>query len=87
MVACVCCIHVCWFTSCQMVCVLRLTHACLPRCWWCCQQVFGRVQSGRGTGTVGHLTHGLITRQSYYEHAVALALIPYLHPSTLYPGY
>eukprot|EP00775_Hariotina_reticulata_P007632 gene7632-7834_t len=49
-------------------------------------QVFGRKQSGRGTGTVGVLTNNLVTRAHYYEHAVVMALIPYMNPS-LYPEY
>ncbi|CAI5996362.1 unnamed protein product [Closterium sp. NIES-65] len=32
-------------------------------------------------GTVGYLTNGEITRQTYYEHAITLALIPFVHPS------
>eukprot|EP00873_Tetraselmis_striata_P037198 jgi/Tetstr1/457462/TSEL_044045.t1 len=42
--------------------------------------VFRRMKSGQGTGTVGRLTGGLITRQSYYEHTVLLALAPFLNP-------
>jgi len=48
-------------------------------------KVFSRVKSGRGSGTVGKLTGDLITRQSYYEHAVTLALIPMMNPK-LYPA-
>lgn len=36
--------------------------------------------NGEGSGTIGRLTHGALTRTSYYEHAVALALVPYLNP-------
>lgn len=32
------------------------------------------------SGTVGFLTHGLISRESYYEHCTALALIPFMWP-------
>ncbi|RHY24308.1 hypothetical protein DYB32_008895, partial [Aphanomyces invadans] len=39
-------------------------------------QEFGRTNSKHQTGTVGLLTDDRITRQSYYEHAVLLALIP-----------
>lgn len=41
-------------------------------------RVLGRTDSGKGTGTVGHLTRGIISRTSYYEHTVTLALIPFL---------
>ncbi|KAK8789359.1 hypothetical protein WA588_001244, partial [Blastocystis sp. NMH] len=43
-------------------------------------KVFGRVNSGKGTGTVGILTNEIITRSVYYEHALILALIPFIHP-------
>ncbi|KAK8806048.1 inosine xanthosine triphosphatase [Blastocystis sp. subtype 4] len=43
-------------------------------------QFFGRVNSGRENGTVGILTNNIITRSSYYEHALILALIPFIHP-------
>jgi len=49
-------------------------------------QVFGRQQSGRGSGTVGVLTNNLVTRTLYYEHAVVMALVPFMNPS-LYPEY
>ncbi|RHY07208.1 hypothetical protein DYB25_009083 [Aphanomyces astaci] len=39
-------------------------------------QVFGGSNSKQKTGSVGLLTQDRITRQSYYEHAVLLALIP-----------
>ncbi|KIY96300.1 NTPase [Monoraphidium neglectum] len=48
-------------------------------------KVFGRMQSGQGTGTIGKLTNGLITREQYYTHAVQMALVPFLNPE-LYPG-
>jgi len=41
--------------------------------------VFGRKDSGKKNGTVGHLTKGLIGRQEYYEQAAALALIPFVN--------
>jgi len=47
-------------------------------------QVFGRIASGQGTGTIGKLTHGLVTRELYYTHAVQMALVPFLNPE-LYP--
>jgi non-canonical (house-cleaning) NTP pyrophosphatase len=33
----------------------------------------------RSTAAVGKLTHGAIDRTAYYEHALALALVPFLH--------
>lgn len=47
-------------------------------------KIFGMVNSKQGQGTIGNLTNGLITRQSYYEHSVMLALVPLMN-STLYP--
>ncbi|KAK8832717.1 hypothetical protein WA577_004111, partial [Blastocystis sp. JDR] len=47
-------------------------------------QFFKRVKSGQGSGTVGILTNDLITRGLYYEHALILTLIPFIHPE-LYP--
>ena len=40
-------------------------------------RVFGRVDSKRGSGTVGHLTRGVITRSDFYVPAVILAYIPF----------
>jgi hypothetical protein len=51
-----------------------------------CVQVFGRVESGQGSGTVGKLTDNLVLRSDYYEHAMALALIPFMNPE-LYPEF
>ncbi|CBK19982.2 uncharacterized protein [Blastocystis hominis] len=45
---------------------------------------FGRVNSGQHSGTVGILTDEIVTRREYYEHALILALIPFLHPE-MYP--
>lgn len=45
-----------------------------------------RVQSGRGSGTIGQLTHGLLSRRSYYEHAVLCALVPLMN-GALYPDF
>lgn len=42
--------------------------------------VFGRSNSKQKDGAVGILTGGLIDRTGYYEHAVILALIPFLKP-------
>lgn len=47
---------------------------------------YRRVKSGSGTGTIGKLTGGLLTRQLYYEQAALCALVPLLNPS-LYPGW
>jgi inosine/xanthosine triphosphatase len=43
-------------------------------------RVTGRVASGKGSGTVGHLTKGLINREAYYVHPVCLALVPWITP-------
>src|SRR5439155_12058738 len=43
-------------------------------------QVFGRINSKQSNGAVGLLTRDLITRTTYYEHAVVLALIPFTNP-------
>ncbi|OEK02674.1 inositol monophosphatase [Roseivirga sp. 4D4] len=42
--------------------------------------VFQRSNSKQTNGAVGILTNDLIDRASYYEPAVVLALIPFLHP-------
>lgn len=49
-------------------------------------QVFGRVKSGQGSGTVGKLTDNIVTRAAYYEHAVVMALIPFMNLE-LYPEF
>jgi hypothetical protein len=49
-------------------------------------QVFKRTKSGQGNGTVGKLTANVVTRAAYYEHAVMMALIPFMNPD-LYPEY
>lgn len=43
-------------------------------------KVFGRTRSGQGSGTIGMLTGGLLTRTQYYEHTMMLALVPFLNP-------
>ena len=43
-------------------------------------RVFGRSNSGSESGTVGVLTNGLMDRSRYYEHALILALIPWMRP-------
>ena len=40
--------------------------------------VFGRVDSKRTGGSVGLLSGGLIDRTAYYEHAMILALVPFM---------
>ena len=43
-------------------------------------QVFNAHNSKQLGGAVGSLTGGLISRQSLYEHAMALALVAFRHP-------
>ena len=43
-------------------------------------QVFGRTNSKQDMGSVGLLTSGLINRLEYYDHAMILALIPFMNP-------
>ena len=40
----------------------------------------GRKKSKHGSGTVGYLTDGMIDRSTYYEHALILALVPWIRP-------
>lgn len=40
--------------------------------------IFSRTKSKHGSGTVGILTNGLIDRSKYYEHALILALVPWI---------
>jgi non-canonical (house-cleaning) NTP pyrophosphatase len=47
-------------------------------------RVFQRVKSKHGGGTVGILTNHMIDRSEYYEHALQLALIPWIRPE-MYP--
>ena len=44
-------------------------------------RVFGRVNSKRHSGSVGILTHEVIDRTAYLEHAVVLSLIPFANPA------
>lgn len=46
--------------------------------------VFKRVKSKHKSGTVGLLTDGLIDRSAYYEHALILAMVPWIRPD-VYP--
>jgi len=43
-------------------------------------KVSGRTKSGQGTGTIGRLSGGALTRKSYYEEAAICALLPFLNP-------
>ena len=43
-------------------------------------RVFRRVMSKRGGGTVGILTDHMVDRSAYYQHALTLALIPWIRP-------
>jgi len=45
---------------------------------------FGRTKSKHGSGTVGVLTDGIIDRAEYYEHALVLALTPWIR-ADVYP--
>lgn len=47
-------------------------------------KVFDLQQSKEGLGVVGVLTDGLVDRSHYYEHALIMALIPWMRPD-LYP--
>lgn len=42
--------------------------------------VFGRSNSKQGNGLVGILTNDVLTRSTYYEPAMILALIPFKNP-------
>lgn len=73
---------------------MYLQHQPLTALLCCCRvlagaaddAVFGRYESGRGTGTIGHLTRDFVTRAAYYESCLIMALVPLMHPS-LYPGF
>lgn len=41
-------------------------------------KVFGRIKAKHGSGTVGLLTNGIIDRSAYYEHALIMALVPWI---------
>jgi len=47
-------------------------------------KVFNRVKSKHGSGSVGILTDGIVDRSMYYEHALYMALTPWIRPD-LYP--
>ncbi|OQS04984.1 inosine/xanthosine triphosphatase [Thraustotheca clavata] len=48
-------------------------------------QIYGKSNSKQQNGAVGLLTNDVITRESYYEHAFVLALIPFRNPSYTFP--
>ncbi len=41
-------------------------------------KVFGRSNSKQQNGSVGLLSGGLITRATYYQHCLVLALVPFM---------
>ena len=43
-------------------------------------RVFDRLNSKRSSGAVGILTHEVIDRAAVFEHAVVLALVPFVNP-------
>lgn len=43
--------------------------------------VFGQTNSKQQEGAVGLLTHGRITRTTYYREALILALVPFVQPA------
>lgn len=47
-------------------------------------KVFSRIKGKHGSGTVGILTNSLIDRSKYYEHALILAMVPWIRPD-VYP--
>ncbi len=44
-------------------------------------RVFGRTNSKQNAGAVGLLTGGAVDREALYQHAVSLALIPFVNPA------
>ena len=42
-------------------------------------KVFQDINSKQKGGTIGKCTKGLIDRTQYYEHALACALVPFIH--------
>ena len=50
-------------------------------------QVFDRTNGKHGSGTVGILTNGMIDRANYYDHALKLALTPWIRPDLYIPSY
>eukprot|EP00536_Pseudo-nitzschia_multiseries_P009994 jgi/Psemu1/258642/estExt_Genewise1Plus.C_2920021 len=43
-------------------------------------KISGRKMSKQGSGTIGYVTDGMIGRSAYYEHALVLALVPWIRP-------
>lgn len=43
-------------------------------------RVFGKTNSKQANGSIGLLTQDIMTRTSYYVHAVMMALIPFKNP-------
>eukprot|EP00978_Attheya_sp_CCMP212_P000206 scaffold367_cov46-Attheya_sp.AAC.5 len=50
-------------------------------------QVFDRTNGKHGSGTVGILTNGMIDRANYYDHALKLALTPWIRPDLYIPSF
>ncbi len=44
-------------------------------------QVFGRKNSKQANGAIGILTHDVIDRETYYIHAMIMALLPFKNPA------
>jgi inosine/xanthosine triphosphatase len=49
-------------------------------------KVFDRINSKQGSGTVGILSNGIISRSSYYQHALVLALVPWIRADVYSDG-
>lgn len=49
--------------------------------------IFGRINSKQGNGAIGILTRDLVTRTDLYEHAVLLALAPFITPDYYQSSY
>lgn len=47
--------------------------------------VFNETNSKQNNGAIGLLTGDIVTRQTYYEHCLLLALVPFMNPN-LFPG-
>jgi non-canonical (house-cleaning) NTP pyrophosphatase len=43
-------------------------------------RVFGKANSKQDMGAIGLLTNNVVDRTDMYRHAVASALMPFLHP-------
>ena len=51
-----------------------------------CDELFGQSDTKRGQGAIGLLSHGLIDRQAYYEHAALMAILPLRNIQMFRPG-